>query len=352
MTNIDPNKSYFFSWIICLLFVLTYGTFLYITSDILELRYVQWSVITLLYSIPLFVALLIFYKPIKGGWFVSYAMPRRTISYPVIFFLFVISAIIFTHYPWHDDRTSTGASFAAIMRAIWLFVSFSVIQDILQKRNIVLILTVILMYIDESRTYFFIALLAIVSSYRNRLSIFSILILLVIILAAIRSENYYNFFQAIYFGLFGEIYNATRVVDQVSRLTDIHYFEPGHVVGLFTQPLSFLLHKLELFGFDKAIFSLGDDVAFQLDEKIAPLGGWYIIADFVHLGLLGHFLLFIYAILMVYITRFLFYDGRFHYYIFLIPIFIKSSPFIYMNFIIYVWLVFFVMRNIMRLRLL
>ncbi len=65
MTNIDPNKSYFFSWIICLLFVLTYGTFLYITSDILELRHVEWSVITLLYSIPLFIALLIIYKPIK-----------------------------------------------------------------------------------------------------------------------------------------------------------------------------------------------------------------------------------------------------------------------------------------------
>ena len=351
MLSAGWREKYLFGWQLSLLFLLLYGFFPFFISEVLEAREISWSHSIALVTLGFLVVHILHYKPSSFRVTYSKALPLNEVSSFVIFFVFISCAVVFYLYPWHSDRLSYGASIAAIFRALWLFVVFSLVDSSHKKRVTVLILTLLLMYLDQSRTYFFIALTVILSTFNNKYKIFIIVAILILVMAAIRMDKMDNLFQGFYYGLFGEIYNATIVVGQINSLPNPMESEPGHMIGVIFQPFTFLLHKLNFIPEIRDFFGFGDEVYKQIGEKISPMGGWYIGADFVHFGIAGLPFIFVYYYVIFHILRMFFANERFPFFIYFLPIMIKSNPFVFMNFIIYIWVVFFIARRIFGFRL-
>lgn len=344
-------KRYRFALYISILMIGTYGLLPYFLSRILVYRDIPWAQINLEYSIYLVIALLFWRNPSKRRLKMIDVLPVNGMSYLTILTLFTGLVIIFYIYPWHEDRTSIGASVAAMCRATWLYVVFSTVNMSAEyKRYLILILTVCLMMVDQSRTYFLVMLLFLTARLTHRWLLFSIATVLMMILAALRMDKYSDIVQSVYYGVFGEVYNATIVVGQVARLENIWNFEPTHILGVLSQPLTYFIKLLGILEPTNTFFSLNTVIEAQLGEKAAPMGGWYIITDFVHLGLVGVIIMFIYLAVMIFFTRSLFYHPHHHNYMYFIPILIKSSPFIYVNFLLYIWVIFFVLKRFFSLR--
>ena len=147
-----------------------------------------------------------------SGWF--YKNKILTISS-----FFCICFFSFSLWPWHEDRESLGASFSAFCRALWVINTFCFVKETEIKKIFVLLMTAVLVFIDESRTYFIISFFVLSFSSRYVVSYFVLGMLSLVIVAAVRVGENISGIDLLTYGFIGEGYNGAKPVGQV--------FEPG-----------------------------------------------------------------------------------------------------------------------------
>lgn len=349
------KSSYRLAWSMSAALIAMYG-FVPFVVDALGIRTISWAEYNFQYSIIfLLIHLLVLLTPSIPTVKLNGVMPQRQVSPIAIFLIFSLLVVLFYLFPWHDDRTSLGSTFSAIGRVFWLYVCCSVLLSDEKVRFLVLAGTLILMFVDQSRTIFFLCLLMLGTASRYKISILSVGLVLLILLAAVRMESANGFLFSLYYGVFGEAYNAAYSLSQVSQVEIFGADRITHVVGSFFQ--FFLLPFAKVFGtivelpdvfFPQRILNKAVDLA--VGEKLAPMGGWYLAAEFSYMGYLGSVFLAFYYFLAIYMTKIVFYSRYVPIYMFFCFLIIKSTPFVYFNLIIYIAVIFFLINIVRKLR--
>lgn len=315
----------------------------------LNIYEVPWAGMNLIFSLVLIIQMTLLKSNSRNFITLKFKPPKRK----SLLLYFVLSAVVFYQFPWHSDRVSFGASVSAIFRAIWLYVMLSHLYCSERRRLFIFILTTILMFIDESRTYFLIGFLAL-GFYSKKKSTYILLgIGAAILLAATRMNVKADSLNFFLYGIIGESYNATKPVGQVMQLSNVNINEFGHLFHTFFQPflipIELVLNKLFNISSINQSTYLGAAVKNQLGETLSPMGGWYITADFVYYGyFFGIIFLLIYNWIGWKLTHYLFNPKIAP---FLFFIFIKATPFVYWKFIIYVIIVFSCLGFFQKLKL-
>lgn len=302
------------------------------------------------------VALLFFivFLPTKGTSFKMPLIFTESRNSYLTFLIFFTAIYIFYLFPWHDDRESTGASFAAFFRALWFVVAVSYINATERIRLIVIIATIILMYVDQSRTYFLLLLLilAVRSNYKKITLIFGLLS--AIALGAVRSTDSGGGLDILLYGIIGEGYNATKAVGQIYEISNIPIDIISHIASTLMQPITFpvdiLIYKIFPESYNLQDSYLSKAVESNLDQIFNPMGGWYVVGDFVYYGYAGIPLMGLYIYTTWYLSRSLLDTTHFPYGAFFVFIAVKATPFIYWKFIFYIILVAYIYRFLARFR--
>ena len=193
--------------VILVLFFVLYGYVPYILDH--DLGYtLPWSTHNFFFA--LLVGLFCLFLPDKLPYRLSNYLPVFSSKPSNIFIilLFLLCLVIFYFFPWSVDRTSIGAQLAAVFRACWLFLCFSCVDSSNRKSILLIVLTLLLMFIDQSRTYFLICLLPIFSVVKQKQLFLVFGILAMLLVASLRSSA--SFHQLLSYGIVGEAYNATN----------------------------------------------------------------------------------------------------------------------------------------------
>lgn len=347
ISSLNYKKNISLAKVLAILLVGMYGLTPLIV-DVLGLYTVPWSTQNLLLSLSLIIYLYFMPSKLQKWQLINTISENLNIKNYLIYFLFVVSLIIFYIYPWHDDRESLGASVAAFFRAAWLLVMFSCVAQNEKRKLLIFILSIILMYIDESRTYFMIGILAIAASSIYRKKLIFLALFSVVLLASVRMDVSGSALQLILYGIIGEGYNATKPVGQILSISDENINYVGHLFQTFLQPIIF---PVEFIG--NRVFNLSLPQQFDyfsspveryLGEKLSPMGGWYIVADFVYYGAIGIPLLIMYMHMVWVVTCKIFNTSVFPFGSFIFLISIKATPYVYWKFIFYLVVVFFVIQ--------
>lgn len=254
--------------------------------------------------------------------------------------IFIAASYTFYLFPWHDDRESVGASFSAFFRALWFVVSVSYINSSERSRLFIIICTVILMYIDQSRTYFLLLLIILAARSEYKKSALFFGLTLAVALGAVRSSDSGGGFDILLYGIIGEGYNATKAVGQIHEVSHIPINKFSHIASTLLQPVTFpfdiLMSKVFSEDYRLQDYYLYEVVTLNLGEIFNPMGGWYVVGDFVYYGYSGVALMGIYIYITWYLSRILLDTEYFPYGAFFVFIAIKATPFIYWKFIFYV----------------
>lgn len=334
------------------LFFLMYGIvpFLLNVSGIYD---VHWAETNLYFSLAgvLFIATL---PPQKHFLKLKQYYPKLQLKRWHYVSFFCISLAMFLLFPWHDDRESLGASFSALMRAVWLIVIFKSINRSERFRSFLLGLTILLMFVDESRTYFMIMLMILTSRSKYRKFYFVIAIFGIIFVAATRMDVGGSIITSLMYGITGEAYNATKPVGQILLVTNEQVNFVGHLLHTFLQPFAlpfeFIITRILNLPFASQSSYFGIIVEQSLGEKLSPMGGWYIVADFVYYGIFGAVLMFCYLHFTWWITNLLLSNSEFPFGAFVFFVSIKATPYVYYKFIFYILVVKILVSFLVRIR--
>lgn len=294
---------------------------------------------------------IIFLRPwVPSGRYVMASFEKGSLNNKRLIIIFVVSLILFFLSPWHElDTDSIYSNFAAIARAGWVYVTFRSMKKSIRFRIVVLFLTLILMFVDESRTYFFVALMCIAVSFENRKTIIFLGILAIVLLAAVRMSISSNGLIFFYYGIIGEVSGALIGVEQVilSDTGELAILE--YLLKLFLAPFLTIIQKfLGVIGLAESIMPgplLADLVQQELNQSIAYMGGWYIIGSFVYFGNFGLIFMILYMAMTYYVSGILLNTKSFPFGSVLFFISIKASPFVYWNMILYVLVIFYLLTK-------
>lgn len=271
-----------------------------------------------------------------SGWFSK----NKIIT---IFLFFLVCLFSFSLWPWHEDRVSLGASFSAFCRAVWVINTFCFVRESEFKKNLVLIMTAVLVFVDESRTYFVISFFVLSFSSKYVLTYFSLGMLSLVVVAAVRVGEGISGLDLLTYGLIGEGYNGAKSVGQVFEVSDVSINKFFHLLLTFLQPFYFPIEFLgnKIFDLDLPTQDsfLAGAVQKYLGEKLSPMGGWYILSDFIYYGFAGIPLLFFYTLFMWRFTSVLFDTRVFPFAPFVFFISIKATPYVYVKFVYYIFIV-------------
>lgn len=270
-----------------------------------------------------------------------------------LFFWFFICLIAFILYPWDSIVQTPFHSLSSICRYIWLFCGIRLKPHLKQKhffkskQFLYLIMTTILAIVDSSRTIWFLALLTI---FILSLDIFYLIVsfvflfLLLCTIAGIRSGWSLNTF--IFSSIYGEGFGATTdyLSIRFNTITDsiesIYY-----IIDVFLTPIIYPLNKiLGILQLDSLNIN-----SLVLGKVENVMGGWFIGNTFAFYNSGQYFLVFAYMLISYFFTV-LFIGPISPILSRIIPIIaIKSSPFVYWNFIYYIvffCLIFYSLRRI------
>ena len=116
MSNKTSQKYFFFAKVSSSILFLMYGLVPFYLNE-LGIFDVYWAIPNLYFSLigSLFVIIL---KPPKKYLNLKIFYQNLEIKKWQYAFFFVMAIVAFSLFPWHEDRESIGASFAALMRAI------------------------------------------------------------------------------------------------------------------------------------------------------------------------------------------------------------------------------------------
>lgn len=301
-----------------------------------------FSVVAAFFPILLY---LIFKKSVYGKLVVNIEINEL-----YILIIFIISSIVLYFFSWHDDRESFGSSLAAIFRGSWLVLMAQSYGQRPAKIFRLILMTVILMLIDQSRTAFGLALFVLALSYS--IKILPFLILLITASAAWRMGASSGVVNDILYGLVGEGYNGAKGSLQAIAVKSYEINYLSHIFELLLQPVltifQFILQKISMADLD-VTRHIGNLINQNLDEVYSPMGGFYISSEFIYYGYSGLVLLFFYLLITYLITKKIFDNVRFPVGSLLFIISIKATPFVYWKYIIYLYFIQETLRLISRL---
>jgi hypothetical protein len=334
--NMAPDLQLRFATILSATLVLMYGI-VPLVLELFDLYAVPYAEINFWYS--LFLATTILTLPKKVPYIKKYIFFTQKNNMIFTVSVFFASILVFLLFPWIEDRDSVGASFSAIFRALWFVVGVSYITSPERTKLFIGIATVILMYIDQSRTYFFLLLVILAATSKNRYRILPVGLFFVTILAALRMDSFGQISDMLLYGIIGEGYNGTKAVGQIDQIRFISIDRLSHIVTTFLQPITLPFDVILSNIFDDYKMQddfFGDVVSIYSSEKFNEMGGWFVIADFVYYGYFGIPLLWIYINITWYFSRFFFDTKFFPFGAFIFLISIKATPYIYWKFFYYV----------------
>lgn len=253
---------------------------------------------------------------------------------------YILAFVSFSFFPWHEVREGVGGSLAAIARAVWLLVVFSFINGSDKAKLVIGGLTLVLMFLDESRTYFFIMLVVLAVSMKAKKFFLALSLAGIVIVAATRMgiESTSGWFFI--YGLVGEAFNATKVVGNVLIIKDEEINFVAHIMHTLFQFLIFPIeYTLNFFNFD--ILPAQSSYlanAFQNTggESLTPMGGWYIVGDFIFYGWLGLPLMWVYVAINWWACHYFLNSQGFPYGAFIFIISLKATPYIFWKFAFYI----------------
>ncbi|MHA8107597.1 hypothetical protein [Aquirufa sp. 5-AUSEE-100C1] len=293
-----------------------------------------------------------------------YSIEARYVSHKrqnhfFVYFVFLICCIVFFFFPWVEDRESVMAQFAGFLRLLWFSILISFL-DGSKKDYKFLILNFFLMFIDSSRSTF--AAIFLIHFFRREkfnfwmISMGTICIFLV---ASIRSDifNFNSLFESLFlFGFVGEgingslgslqILSAKTPIDIALFSSFSSFFQPFLVIPKY---LIFYLNYstyLDTSHFDTLLINQ------KLGENYYPMGGFYLVSQFIQLSYFGAILLVLYLIFSLRLVGFLFKKADFALQFTLLILMIKMSPFTFWKWLIYLYLikvfVYFIKSLILR----
>jgi hypothetical protein len=334
---------------ISLILILFYGITPYLYINILNYGKSEYYDITyfeLVYSILTVFSLLIFnkikifnFKPLNNSFWLT---NNKAIKfYPLIFIFCFIS---FYFNPWNNNREGFLASISAMFRILWILISIPLLKS--NKSKIILFLSVILMFVDGSRTFVFVIFLYYLIN--NKVNKKFIIIGFVLVLLSASFRNGFYSFDLLY-GIFGEGVNGSSGIFQVIQLPNSINFQYFlHILYTFFEPL-FVIFSLfipsSFLSFDSSQF-LGSHVSNIFDENYYPMGGFYILSEFVYYGYFGVLLFIIYYFISFKITSLLLDNENIKFSPALLFMLIKSSPYTYWKWVIWFFIFQFILKKI------
>lgn len=294
------------------------------------------------FEFSLYLAAFIMFQPNISGRLrlreLSFDPPQ--ISNRSLLVILVIAALLFGIFPWHETREGWGASAAAVLRAIWLIVVFSFVAKSEREKVKIMIITVALMFLDESRTYFFVMITALAASMKAKKLFIIIGLLGILAVASVRMGVSYSNPNFFLYGLVGEAYNAVRPLGNILLIKNIEINSAAHLLHTLLQPILFPFEYVINLIFPGTITPQGAYLANayrdSVGENFNPMGGWYLVNDFVYYGWIGLPIMWAYVSINWYFCQFFFNTPKFPFGSFIFMISVKASPFIFWKFAFYI----------------
>jgi len=251
----------------------------------------------------------------------------------IMYFVFVVALVIFSYFPWIKDRESFGAKMAAIMRIAWLLV---VILFGDRKGGWACVMTVVLMLIDRSRTYFFVALAVLTINIPKRYwGLLGVLLIFVIGFVAITRDSSlgaFNIVDIVMYGLEGEGVNGSLGVMQI-----LPFKADANILSIvspfiqpFIAPINSLLKYLSFQPIDSAVINYKLILNYT-GQVYYPMGGFYILSEFINFGNIGIIVLATYLMFSLTVLSKIVRINRLNAGIAFFPLAVKSTPYIFWN---------------------
>lgn len=304
--NFLKNEKYLF--FISILLILNYGITPYIFTDILQVQdNYKYSKENLIYSSILILCLLpffYFHKFIKSSNILN--LTRYNVGLLQLFFCFILFAVSFYITPWTSDRESIFASLNAVFKMFWFILVLNNSKNT-RLAKYLFVFTIVLMVIEQSRTYFLLSLFILIINIKHKLTILTIFVVLTSFVALVRSEDFdISLSNILIYGLKGEAINGSYGVNQILSIDS--NFNPFQILATFSQfiftPLNWLFRGLSLenFIFDSSLINskLIED---QLNEVYYPLAGFYLLSEFIQYKFIGIILMVLYLLQVLYISK-------------------------------------------------
>ncbi|MFT5294823.1 MAG: hypothetical protein ACI9YH_000833 [Colwellia sp.] len=317
--------------------VLMYAFVPYILNE-LGVYSIPWALENLYYSLALAVIIICLPHYSFNKHLFRFDVNQNSLS--KTFVLFLICCVIFSLWSWHDDRVSIGSSVAAFFRALWILNAFCFITSTEKKKLILILLTAVLVFIDQSRTYFMIAFMVLALASNRKKLYLLVGMLGVLLVAAVRVNQSMSIIAMLTYGIVGEGYNGSKAVGQVLQL-DVNTLDwISHSILTLIQPIylpiQMFISPLLQIDLPSQNHVLAEAVRDQLGEKLSPMGGWYILADFIWYGPFGVLLMFLYINMTWYLSNFILNTRYFPIGAYFFFLSIKATPFVYYKLLLYV----------------
>lgn len=257
-------------------------------------------------------------------------------------------------HPWTDVREGFEGSISALFRILWFVIIINLRQSnlTLTKRMAYVVATAILMFFDQSRTYFLVALLILLTN----LSWIAIVpaIVAALLVAAIRSDQNSGFLYAITFAIGGEGYLGSQGVFQVLSLpTGGLNFSIPALQALFAPLTALITVVAKRFDYAADFFDsstyLGNYIEALTGQPYPPMGGFFILSEFIRAGWFGIACITIYMATVFILTKKLFDTAEFPIGSFIAILSIKNSPMTYWNLVLIVFVISYLFRQGVRL---
>ena len=252
---------------------------------------------------------------------------------------------------WIDAREGVEGTISALFRIAWFVIVINIrrAEMTLPKRGLYVVATVILMFYDQSRTYFLIALLVLLTD----LGMIAIVPALVaaLLVAAVRSSENQGFVHSMMFAIGGEGYLGSQGVFQVLAIGErgINFSIPAAqalfspltaTVTLFAKRLDYSVDMLDSSSY------LGSYIRATTGDTYPPMGGFFILSEFIRAGWFGMICMALYIAAVLFLTKKLFDTIEFPVGSFIAILAIKNSPMTYWNLVISVFVVSYVVHRI------
>lgn len=252
---------------------------------------------------------------------------------------------------WIDAPEGLAGTVSALFRIAWFVIVINIRRSAMNipKRGLYVVATVILMFFDQSRTYFLIALLVLLTD----LGLIAVVpaILAALLVAAVRSSENYGLMHSIMFAIGGEGYLGSQGVFQVLTIGDrgINFSIPA-IQALFSPLTATITLFAKRLGYSADMLDsssyLGSYIQATTGDLYPPMGGFFILSEFIRAGWLGVACMALYIVTVVFITKRLFDTAEFSIGSFIAILAIKNSPMVYWNLVISVFVVSYVVRRI------
>lgn len=328
--------------------IILYGLIPYIYANVLEhgnSEIIDYTLHGLVYSSITIICLFAFRKlnlmdslNIRFGFWLT---PNEALFfYKGVFLLSLISFVI---APWHAVREGLMASISALCRMMWILVAIPLLNG--RKSKMILLLSVLLMFLDGSRTFIFIIFIYYFLSHRIPKYLIALGILPVLLVASFRN-GFYSF--DLLYGIFGEGVNGSAGVYQVMQVQSAKVDWPifQHMVYTFFQPVLILFtlpFPRSLVDIDSSQF-ISTIVTTTLGQQYYPMGGFYILSEFIPYGYLGILLFCIYFFVSFRLSSILLDSRTIFFAPALLFMMVKSSPYTYWKWIIWFFIIQFTFK--------